>query len=203
MYMYAFEHHFRFLPMHTYQLYLLYWSKIVDGDRQNLGCVGRPPPPPVGFRSMHMHLNPIWRFLAKPMHRYQLYTYIGLRLWINTGRWGEPPPPPRRVSIRVHAFEPHSTIGLPGYMPMYTYQFHHLYWSTIVGRLTNIGCVGQGPPPPPIDSIDRFLYMPCNWDSWPYANAYVSTNYATYSSLRPMREECVKPPSPPPQYGLA
>ena len=109
-----------------------------------------PPPPPVGFWFLYMHSNPISRFLAMPKNTRQYSTYIGLRLLVD--KYGvSPPPPPDRVSIRVHAFEPHFKIHgfVNGYTSVTPPILVYDCWST------NTGCMYMH-----LNTISRFLAMP-------------------------------------------
>ena len=116
-----------------------------------------------------MHSNPISRFLAMPMHKYftpPMLVYDCRST--NTGCVGlAPPPPPRRVSIRVHACEPHFKIS--GYANAYTSVTPPILVYNC--RSTNSrqirGAWGEPPPPPGFrfvyiysNPISRFLGMP-------------------------------------------
>ena len=104
-----------------------------------------PPPPPVGFWFLYMHSNPISRFLAMPKNTRQYSTYIGLRLLVDKYGVSGGSPPPDRVLIRVHAFEPHFKIHgfVNGYTSVTPPILVYDCWST------NTGCMGGAPPPPP------------------------------------------------------
>ena len=68
------------MPMHACIRYAMYNYQPTIVGRRIRGWVHHAPPPPptlVGFRFVHMHSNPISRFLAMPKHTCQLrYLYL-------------------------------------------------------------------------------------------------------------------------------